>query len=171
MRDPGAPDVGDAETVVLRYLDDAGIEYERPRAGQVVVLLPGERKQRTTASLVIGRHAVSVNAFVSRQPDENHEAVYRYLLERNLRTYGVSFAVDALGDIYLAGRIPVGAVTDTEVDRVLGSVLDLADGAFNTILELGFATSIRREWAWRLDRGESTANLTAFEHLRPPSTD
>ncbi|HXR72204.1 MAG TPA: YbjN domain-containing protein, partial [Actinocrinis sp.] len=53
----------------------------------------------------------------------------------------------------------------------LGSVLDAADSSFDSLLELGFAGSIRREWAWRLKRGESTANLAAFERLRPdPAT-
>ncbi len=49
-----------------------------------------------------------------------------------------------------------------ELDRLLGSVLTTADESFNTILELGFATSIRKEWDWRRLRGESTANLEAF---------
>ena len=47
------------------------------------------------------------------------------------------------------------------------SVADTSDSSFNTILELGFAESIRREWAWRRSRGESTANLAAFTHLDP----
>ena len=33
------------------------------------------------------------------------------------------------------------------------------------LLELGFADAIRREWAWRVSRGESLANLEAFKHL------
>jgi hypothetical protein len=41
-------------------------------------------------------------------------------------------------------------------------VLTYADESFNTILELGFATSIRKEWEWRTSRGESTRNLDAF---------
>ena len=45
----------------------------------------------------------------------------------------------SLGDIYLVGRLPLHAVTADEVDRLLGSVLEYADGSFNTILELGFA--------------------------------
>jgi hypothetical protein len=48
-------------------------------------------------------------------------------------------------------------------------VLEAADGDFNTLLELGFATSIRREYEWRVSRGESLANLKAFEHLLTPS--
>ena len=61
--------------------------------------------------------------------------------------------------------MPRHAVTADELDRVLGSVLEAADGDFNTFLELGFASSIRREYAWRTQNGESTANLAAFEHL------
>ena len=110
----------------------------------------------------------TVQAFVARHVDENAEAVYRWLLERNLRMYAVSFAVDHLGDIYLTGRLPLASVTPDEVDRLLGSVLEYADGSFNTILELGFGSSITREWAWRTSRGESTANLEAFQHLAPP---
>jgi hypothetical protein len=53
-------------------------------------------------------------------------------------------------------------VRPDELDRLLGAVLSYADESFNTILELGFASSIRKEWAWRNLRGESTANLEAF---------
>jgi deazaflavin-dependent oxidoreductase (nitroreductase family) len=34
--------------------------------------------------------------------------------------------------------------------------------AVSVALELGFASAIRREWAWRAKRGESLANLQAF---------
>ena len=72
-----------------------------------------------------------------------------------------------MGDIYLTGRVSLPAVTPEEVDRLLGAVARTSDDSFNTILELGFADSIRREWAWRRSRGESTANLAAFTHLDP----
>ena len=124
--------------------------------------LPGERKLQTPVRLDLGPHALGVHAFVCRNPDENHERVYRWLLERNLRTYAVSYAVDHIGDIYLDARLPLSLVTPEELDRLLGSVLAHADGSFNTILELGFASSIRKEWEWRNLRGESTRNLEAF---------
>jgi hypothetical protein len=129
------------------------------------VKLPGTRKLSTTVSLIVGKHSLSLNAFVIRHPDENQEGVHRWLLERNLKLYGVSYAVDPLGDVYLVGKLPLVAVTPDEVDRLLGSVLEAADGAFNTLLELGFASAIRREYAWRTSRGESTRNLDAFTHL------
>jgi len=146
----------------------AELEFEEPQPGTFVVVLPGERKLKTTCSLVVGAHSVSVNAFVARRPDENFEAVYRWLLERNTKMYAVAFALDHLGDIFLTGRVALDSVTSGEVDRLLGAVLDYSDSAFNTILELGFASSIRKEWAWRRLRGEPTTNLQAFRHLAPP---
>jgi hypothetical protein len=151
--------------VVRDHLQANDIEFEEAPAGTFVAVLPGVYKLRTTVSLAIGEHSLTINAFVARHPDENADAVHRWLLERNLRMFGVAYAVDHLGDIYLSGRLPLHAVTSDELDRVLGSVLEYADGSFNTILEMGFASAIRREWQWRVTRGESTANLEAFRHL------
>ena len=134
-----------------------------------VVTLPGEHKLKTAVALSVGTHALTVNAFVARRPDENHEAVYRWLLERNRRLFAVAFALDGLGDIYLVGRVPLGGLDEREIDRLLGSVLEVADGSFNTILEMGFATSIRKEWAWRTERGLPTTNLEAFRNLAEPT--
>ncbi|GAU64738.1 hypothetical protein SSP35_01_00740 [Streptomyces sp. NBRC 110611] len=156
---------GDPRQVIERALTDAGLVWESPSDGNYVVTLPGTRKLSTTCSLIVGKHSLSLNAFVVRRPDENHEAVYRWLLERNTRLYGVSYAIDRLGDIYLAGKLPLAAVTPDELDRILGTVLENADGSFNTLLEMGFATTIRKEYAWRVSRGESTRNLEAFAHL------
>jgi hypothetical protein len=156
----------DAAAEVLRAAV-ADLEHEEPAPGTLVVQLPGEKKLKTTVSLVVGPHSLSVNAFVVRHPDENHEGVYRWLLERNTKLYAVAFAVDHLGDVYLTGHLPLHAVTPDEVDRLLGAVLDAADSSFNTILELGFSSSIRKEWAWRISRGEPTWNLQAFRHLAP----
>jgi hypothetical protein len=138
------------------------LEWKEIEDGVFTVVLPGEKKLQTPCRFDVGSHALGVHAFVCRKPDENHERVYRWLLERNLRMYGVAFAVDRLGDIYLDGRLPLAAVTPEELDRLLGSVLTYADESFNTILELGFASSIRKEWEWRKLRGEPTKNLEAF---------
>lgn len=163
-----SPSAAEAAEVLRTALAAHDLEVEETEPGRFVVVLPGERKQRTTCSLVVGEHALTVQAFVARHVDENAEAVHRWLLERNLRMYGVAFSLDHLGDIYLTGRLPLSSITPDEVDRILGSVLEYADGSFNTILEMGFATAIRKEWAWRTSRGESTANLQAFQHLAHP---
>jgi hypothetical protein len=158
-------DLDRLEKVVVDALDERDLAYVRRAPGRLFVTLPGTKKLQTNCWLVLTPHALLVEAFVCRRPDEEHEAVYRWLLQRNARLYGVHYTIDEMGDIHLVGRVALHAITDDEIDRVLGQVLEAADGDFNVLLELGFATSIRREWAWRESRGESLANLTAFAHL------
>jgi Putative bacterial sensory transduction regulator len=148
-------------------LSELDLNWTESAPGLFSVSLPGTRKLITECALQVGKHGMNVRAFVARKPDENHAGVYRWLLERNLKMHGICFAVDALGDIYLTGSVPVELVTRAEVDRLLGAVAGAADDSFNVILELGFAESIRQEWTWRRSRGESTANLAAFTHLDP----
>ena len=162
---------GRAIAEIRSALADLDLEATETSEGLFSVRLPGTAKLITDCALEVGRYGVSVRAFVARRPDENHAAVYKWLLEQNLRLYGVSFSLDALGDIYLTGKVALELISAAEVDRVLGAVATTADLSFNVILELGFADSIRREWAWRRSRGESTANLAAFSHLQPPPDD
>ena len=159
-----------AEQVITEVLAEHGLPYTRYQGAHgglpgLIVELPGERKLTTNTLLTIGEHSVRVEAFVCRKPDENHEGVYRFLLKRNRRLYGVAYTLDNIGDIYLIGRIALESVSADEIDRVLGQVLEAVNNDFNTLLELGFASSIRKEWAWRLARGESLKNLQAFRHL------
>lgn len=150
-----------AAQVVRDHLTSNEIEFEET-GGVFSFALPGEKKLQTPVRLDLGPHALGVHAFVCRRPDEEFERVYRWLLERNMKMYGVAFGIDHHGDIYLDARLPLSSVTPEDLDRLLGSVLTYADESFNTILELGFESSIRKEWQWRNDRGESTANLEAF---------
>ena len=148
--------------VIRDHLAANQIEYDETADGRFSFALPGEKKLQTPVRLDVGPHALGVHAFVCRRPDENHERVYHWLLQRNLKMYAVAFGVDPLGDIYLDARLPLSSVTPDELDRLLGSVLTYADESFNQILELGFASAIRKEWEWRTLRGEPTANLEAF---------
>ncbi len=141
---------------------DSELDHQEVSATSLMVELPGEKKLQTPVRFDVGRHALEVHAFVCRKPDENFAGVYRWLLERNMKMFAVSFALDGMGDIYLDARLPLAAATPEEIDRLLGAVLEYADGSFNTILELGFASSIRKEWEWRISRGEPTRNLEAF---------
>lgn len=148
--------------LVRAWLGEHDLDRTETQDGVFSFTMPGEKKLQTPVRLDVGRHALAVHAFVCRNPDENHEAVYRWLLQRNLRMYAVGFALDRLGDVYLDARLPLAVATAEELDRLLGSVLSHADESFNTLLELGFGTSIRREWEWRRLRGEPTSNLEAF---------
>ena len=80
-------------------------------------------------------------------------------------------AVDGAGDVFLVGRLPRAGVTPGTLDDVMGELLGVADSSFDELLALGFASSIRREWAWRTSRGESTRNLEAFRGWLEAGTD
>jgi hypothetical protein len=153
------------DEVIQRACADLPLEKTGERS--YVVTLPGTHKLKTNVNLITGEHALRVEAFVIRQPDENREEVWAWLLRRNAKLHGVAFTIDTNGDVYLTGKLPALAVTDETVDQLLGSVLTAADESFDTLLELGFSSAIKREWKWRLSRGESTENLRAFRHLAP----
>jgi hypothetical protein len=154
--------IGDELGEILAGL---GVECESPQPGAYLVKLEGQHKLATMAWLIAQAHSLHVEAFFCRKPDENHAEFYRYLLERGAAMFGVHFALDPVGDVYLVGRLPLSSVTAEEIDRLLGCVLSYSDDNFDQALMLGFASSIRREYAWRVKRGESLANLQAFARL------
>ncbi|MBG0813741.1 YbjN domain-containing protein [Planomonospora sp. ID82291] len=154
--------------VIETALKGAEVSFEEPRPGAFLVRLPGQHKLATMTWLIVGDRALHVEAFFCRQPDENHAEFYRWLLTRNGSMYGVHFALDPVGDVYLVGRIALSAVSEEEIDRLLGCVLTYSDEGFDRALELGFASSIRKEWEWRAKRGESLANLQAFARFADP---
>ncbi|WP_084499501.1 glycosyltransferase [Brevibacterium album] len=155
--------------LVRAWAAENEVEVESVAAEQIVVVLPGERKLKTNVSIRAGRHAVDLQAFVVRRPDENRERFFRWMLQQNGRLPGLSFSVDGYDDVYLNASLPpevfAGAHAEEVLDSYLGRFLTVADSSFNELLVLGFLTSMKREWAWRLARGESTRNLEAFRHL------
>jgi hypothetical protein len=164
-----------SEAAIVEYLSQAGLDYQvrssawdrgdpqrGPHGRHYVVALPGTAKLVTNVSLTIGTTSVIVNAFVCRAPAEDHVSVYRVILRRNPRLYGVAFGLDRLGDIYLTGHIPHAAVDEAELDRVLGVVLGESDGMFNQLVRIGFRSAIERERAWRERQGLDATNLAAL---------
>ena len=157
---------GALRATIEGFLTASGLEWDPgARDDEYVVALPGEKKLKTIASLVVSDAALSVSAFVIRNPDENHADVYRFLLRRNLRLPGLAYAVDQAGDVYVTGRIPAAGVDAETLDQLLGVVLTAADEPFNELLVMGFLSSMRKEWQWRVSRGESLRNLEAFRSI------
>ena len=149
---------------IADFLQSEEIDFEQD-GKSFLITLKGEKKLQTHCALIVGDHSLSINAFVIRKPDENEAQVHHWCMTKNASMYGLAFAINELGDIYLVGRLPLAAVNAQELDRILGSVLQYSDSSFNPLLEIGFANAIRREWAWRVSRGESLSNLEAFAHL------
>ena len=146
-----------------------GVSFTSPEPGAFLIRLEGQHKLVTMTWLIADTHSLHIEAFFCRQPDENHAEFYRFLLERGSRMFGIHFALDPVGDVHLVGRLPLAAVSPQEIDRLLGCVLTYSDDNFDQALMIGFASSIRTEYAWRVKRGESLANLRAFTRVIGPA--
>lgn len=157
------------DAVIRATLEERKIMFDQVGESAFVVRLTGAHRLMTVVRLVVGDQSLLIEAFFVGRPDENAQELYRFLLERNGHMYGVHFAIDAKGDVYLMGRLPLLAVTPDEIDRLLGCVLTYADETFDAALQLGFAESIRREWEWRALRDESAENLRAFARFADPA--
>lgn len=118
-----------------------------------LTMLRGEHKRTIPVHVELGTHNLFVQSFFMRAPDENQAQLYEFLLHRQLRTYVLRFALEDTGDVLIVGVLPLHAVTDDELDRLLGQLLVTADEAFDTALRLGFESYIEREQAWRAQVG------------------
>jgi hypothetical protein len=145
-------DAAAAHAVVEQWLAAREISAEHD-GQQWMIMLHGERKRTVAVTLSIGDHTLVLQAFFMRAPDEDAAAVYALLLRRNLRSYTLRFALHPDGDVLLVGVVPLEAVTDVELDRLLGQLLAVADDTFDEALRLGFAGYIEREQAWRSASG------------------
>lgn len=150
---------------VVEFLAEQDLSYELAGDKTVVVSLPGLNKQFVNVALTVGDTVFKIESFLARNPDENHEAVYRWILEQNRKLLVINYCLDHLGDIYLSGTLPSVTVDAKQIDQLLGVMLQTSDNAFNVLLELGFKSAIQREWSWRTSNGMDLSNLRAFAHL------
>ena len=150
---------------VTAYLTEQDLNFEFAGDKTVVVSLPGTNKQFVNVAMTLGDSVFKIESFVARNPDENHEVVYRWILEQNRKLLVINYCLDHLGDIYLSGVLPMETLNLDQIDQLLGVMLQTSDNSFNVLLELGFKSAIEREWAWRTSKDMDLANLKAFAHL------
>jgi hypothetical protein len=145
--------VSDAAATIASYLDERDIRYERVSDADWAIQMHGEKKLSITVLFALRERTLQVESFFIRRPAENHADLYRLLLRTNVRVYGVRFALDEIGDVYLVGRFPVESLTEEELDRVLGAILSTSDELFMPAIEIGFASYLKRDLAWRAAQG------------------
>ena len=105
------------------------------------------RRLKTACWLTVGDHALTIEAFVVRNAGRERRAGPP-VPARTQRPHVRGRVVDRRQRRHLPDRPPAAVrVTADEIDRILGAVLEYADGSFNPLLQLGFGSSIRREWA------------------------
>jgi hypothetical protein len=104
----------------------------------------GEEKDFITVWLTLGQRTLHHEAQFMPAPDQNAEAVYRYILRRNADLYAMWFCLGPEDAIYLVGRVAAAEVTDEELDRIAGSSIHYVDEHFPTAMTLGYPDLYRR---------------------------
>ena len=104
------------------------------------VRMRGEEKEFITVWLTLGQRTLRYEAYVMPAPEENIEAVFENLLRRNERLIGLHFAIGVEDAVSLRGDLPLVALSEDELDRVIGSLYATAEQCFQGLLRIGFAS-------------------------------
>ena len=102
------------------------------------VRLRGEEKATSTVWLTLGQRTLHYESYFMPAPDENVEQVYEYLLRLNTRLFAMRFAVGEEDAVYLVGQMPLSALDDDELDRILGSAYAYSEQYFRPAMRIGF---------------------------------
>lgn len=124
--------------------NDAVVAVDRGEPGQRrwYVRLRGEERETLAVWFTVQQRTLAYETYVMPAPEEGHAELYEYLLRRNRSLYGASFAIGAEDAVYIVGQFPAGAVTDDELDRILGSLYAWTERHFRAALRIGFASRL-----------------------------
>jgi hypothetical protein len=147
-----------ARAAIEAFLAETELNAERLDESRWFLVLAGERKLGIGVHLQVGDRTLRVESFFMRAPEEQHGRLFRDLLLRQASSYVLRFTLDENGDLFVVGQVPLVAVTPEEVDRIVGSVLELCDNAYLPSVEIGFASSLAAERAWRARVASRTEN-------------
>lgn len=104
------------------------------------VRMRGEEKEFITVWLTLGQRTLRYETYVMPAPDENAELVYENLLRRNETLVGLHFAIGIEDAVFLRGDLPLAALVEGELDRIVGSLYATTELVFQGLLRIGFSS-------------------------------
>ena len=114
-----------------------------PELRRWYVRLRGEERDFTTIWFTLGQRTLHYETQFMPAPEENHQALYEYLLRRNQRLFAMRFCIGAEDAVYLVGQLPVTAVDEAELDRIVGSTYATVEQYFRPAMRIGYASKFR----------------------------
>jgi hypothetical protein len=117
----------------------AAVDHD-PALRRWYVRVTGEEKSVFAIWFTLGQRTLQYETYVMPAPEENHAAFYEHLLRRNRRFYGAAFEIGEEDAVFLAGQLANTSVTESELDRVLGSLYAYVEQCFRPALRIGFAS-------------------------------
>ena len=109
------------------------------------VRIKGEEKGFTTVWLTLRQRTLHYETYFMPAPEENIEACYEYLLRINQKLFAMRFAIGLEDAVYLVGQMPLSAVDEGELDRVVGSTYAYVEQYFRPVLQMAFASRLRKQ--------------------------
>lgn len=147
---PSPEDLARVEALLESWLEHEGatnpivLAVERDEvARRWYVRVRGEEKDVFTIWFDLHQRTLRYETYVLPAPVADPAGLYEYLLRRNQDQYGAAFAIGAEDALYLVGRLPVEAVTEAELDRILGSLWTYTERSFRTAVRLAFGRDPR----------------------------
>ena len=130
-----------------RQLDELevvqAVERGEPGERRWFIRVTGEAKDVFTIWLHLRQRTLRYETYLLPAPEENAERVYEQALRRNHELYGVALTIGEEDALFLRGHLPSEAVTDAELDRVLGSLYSLTERFFRPLLNLAFESRLK----------------------------
>jgi hypothetical protein len=126
----------------LRGSNTAIVAIDRAEGDEIrwYVRMRGEEKEFTTIWITLGQRTLRYETYVMPAPEENVTELYESVLRRNERLVGAHFSIGAEDAIFLRGELPLALVCEPELDRVVGTIYDIVERAFPTLIRIGFAS-------------------------------
>lgn len=140
--DPDAPD-GLISGWLRRQLDENEVVVAVDRDPEVrrwYVRMRGEERDFVAIWLTLGQRTLHYETYFMPAPEENEAELYEFLLRRNHRLFGMRFAIGAEDAIYLVGQMPLDAVDEDELDRIIGSTYAYVEQWFRPAMRIGYAS-------------------------------
>jgi hypothetical protein len=120
----------------------AAVERD-PGTRRWFVRVHGEEKDVFTLWLTLGQRTLQYETYVMPAPEENHALFYEHLLRRNRTFNGMAFCIGDEDAVYLVGQLPVGAVDEGELDRILGETYQYVEQCFRPAMRIGYASRFK----------------------------
>jgi Putative bacterial sensory transduction regulator len=109
------------------------------------VRMAGESKEFTTIWITLGQRTLRYETYLMPAPEENALEVFDNLLRRNEKLIGAHFSIGAEDAVFLRGDLPLSALSEAELDRIVGSTYAYVEQCFRPLLRIGFASRFRDE--------------------------
>ena len=103
----------------------------------------GEEKDVFTLWLTLGERTLRYETYVMPAPEENVAVFYEHLLRRNRTFNGMAFCIGDEDALFLVGQLPVGAVDEGELDRILGETYEYVERCFRPAMRIGYASRFK----------------------------